>query len=100
MERELLESDGLEVVHDGEDSLLHLSGVFGTENDHLHSLEVDLDRSSGGHTGSESIGGELTSVVNDEVGFTKVGELVCGGSDQHVVLKVSIVIPKVYRNSP
>lgn len=89
MERKLLESNRLEVVHDGKDSLLHLSGVLGTEDDHLHSLEVDLDRSRRGHTGSESIGGELTGIVNDEIGFTEVGKLLGGRSDQHVVLHIS-----------
>jgi hypothetical protein len=82
----LLEFDGLEVVHDGKDSLLHLTSVFGTENDHFHSLEIDLDRGGGGHTGRESIGGELTSIVDDEIGFTKVGEFFGSRSDQHVVL--------------
>jgi len=76
-------------VHDREDTLLHLSCVFGTEDDHFHSLEIDLDGGSGCHTGSESIGGELTGIVNDEIGFTKVGEFLSSGSDQHVVLDVS-----------
>ena len=34
---------GHEVVHDGEDTLLHLSSVLGSENDHLAKLEVDGD---------------------------------------------------------
>lgn len=75
-------------MHDGEDTLLHFSSVFGTENDHFHSLEIDLDRGGGCHTGRESIGRELTSVVNDEIGFTKVGEFLCSRSNQHVVLVV------------
>lgn len=83
----MLELYGLEVVHDREDSLLHLSSVFGTKNDHLHSLKVDLDRGGGGHTSGESIGRELTGVVDDEIWFAKVGELLGCRSDQHVVLR-------------
>ena len=36
--------------HDREDTLLHLSSVLGTEDDHLFSLEVDLDGSGRRHT--------------------------------------------------
>lgn len=92
VEGELTEFDGLEVVHDGEDTLLHLSSVLCTENDHLHSLEVDLDRGGRGHTGGESVGRELTGVVDDKVGLAKVGQLLSGGSDQHVVLDVSATV--------
>lgn len=85
MQRELLELDGLEVVHDTEDTLLHLSGVFRSENDHLHTLEVDLNRGRRGHTGGESVGGELTSIVDDEIGLSEVGEFSGSRSDKHVV---------------
>ena len=44
VQRELTEFDRHEVVHNGEDPLLHLSSVLGTEDNHLHALEVDLDR--------------------------------------------------------
>jgi hypothetical protein len=44
VKRKLTEFDGHEVVHNREDTLLHLSGVLGTEDNHLHALEVDLDR--------------------------------------------------------
>lgn len=88
---ELAELDGLEVVHDGEDTLLHLTGVLGTEDDHLHALEVDLDGGGGGHSGGETVGRELASVVDDEVGLSEVGELLGGGTDKHVVHEESVV---------
>jgi len=86
VEGELTELDGLQVVHDGEDTLLHLSRVLGTKDNHFHALEVDLDRGSGAHTLGEPVGRELASVVDDEVWFTKLVELLLGRSDQHVVL--------------
>ena len=88
VQRELAELDGLEVVHDAEDTLLHLAGVFSTEDDHLHTLEVDLDGGGRGHALREAVGGELTSIVNDEVGFAEVGELLLRRADEHVVLKL------------
>lgn len=89
VERELLESDRLEVVHDGKDALFHLAGVLCTENDHFHSLKVDFDRGRRGHARRESVGGELTSVVDDKVGLAKVGKLLGCRADQHVVLSSS-----------
>jgi hypothetical protein len=65
---------------------LHLSCVLGTEDDHFHALEVDLDRCGGAHALGESVGGELTGIVDDEVRFTEVAEFLLGRSDQHVVL--------------
>jgi hypothetical protein len=75
VERELAKLDRLEIVHDGKDPLLHLSGVFCPEDNHLHPLEVDLDRGCGTHALGESIGRELTGVVDDEIWFTKITKL-------------------------
>ena len=86
VEGELTELDGLKVVHDGEDTLLHLPRVLGTEDNHFHALEVNLDRGGRAHTLGESVGGELSGIVDDEVWLAKVAELLLGGSDQHVVL--------------
>ena len=86
MERELTELDGLEVVHNGEDALLHLSCVLGTEDNHFHALEIDLDRGGRAHPLGESVGRELTGIVDDEIRFAEVAELLLGRSDQHVVL--------------
>ena len=86
VERELPELDGLEVVHDGEDALLHLSRVLGTEDDHFHAFEVNLDRGGRTHALGKTVGRELASIIDDKIWFAKVEELFLGRSDQHVVL--------------
>ena len=73
--------------HDGEDTLLHLTGVLSAEDDHLHTLEVDLYGGRGGHALGETVGGELAGVVDDEVGLAKVGQLLLRRAYQHVVLR-------------
>lgn len=87
METELAKLDGLDIMHEREDTLLHLSGVFGSEDDHLHPLEVDLDGRGRGHSGREAVGWELAGVVDCEVGLSIGLELSLGGSDEHVVLQ-------------
>lgn len=73
--------------HDGEDTLLHLPGIFRTQDDHFHTLEVDLDRGSAAHTLGKAVGRELTRVINDKVGFAKICQLFFRWADQHVVLE-------------
>ena len=73
--------------HDREDTLLHLPGIFRTQDNHFHTLEVDLNRGSAAHTLGKAIGRELTRVVNDKVGFAKVCQLLFRRADEHVVLK-------------
>lgn len=73
-------------MHNAEHTLLHFASVLGTEDDHLHALEVDLHRRRRRHALSETVGGELTGIVNDEVGLSKVGEFLLRGTDKHVML--------------
>ncbi|KAH3686254.1 hypothetical protein WICPIJ_002751 [Wickerhamomyces pijperi] len=80
-----------QVEHHSEDPLLHLTSVLGTQDNHLHVLEVDLDRSRGGHTLSVDVGWELTSVVNCEIWLTKVLQLFVGRLDQHISHEQSMV---------
>jgi hypothetical protein len=47
------------------------------------TLEVDLDGSLRSHTGSETIRRELSSVVNGEIGSSKLSELLLRRSDEH-----------------
>lgn len=86
---QLTEFDGLEVVHDTEDTLLHLAGVLGTKDDHLHPLEIDPDGSARRHTRSEAVGGELAGVVDDEVWFSECFQFLRRRTDEHVVLRYS-----------
>lgn len=83
--------DGHEVEHDSEDTLLHLTSVLGTENEHLHGLEVDVNGGVGGHSRGVSVSGEGTGVVDGKVGLSEVSELLLGGSDQHVSHEQSVV---------
>jgi hypothetical protein len=104
VKRQLAEFDGLEIMlskkngeqkeskvvkkrlyNDRKDALFHFTGVFSSEDDHLHTFKVDLDGGGGAHAFGKTIGGELTGVVNDEIGFAKVGELLFCGTDEHVV---------------
>ena len=82
--------DGHLVEEDGEDTLLHLTGVLGTEDDHLLLGEVDGDRGGRGHTGGESVGREGAGVVDDIVGVEGL-ELLSRGADEHVAHEQSVV---------
>ena len=86
VQRELAELDRLQVVHNGEDTLLHLASVFRTEDDHLHALEVDLHGRCRRHALREAVGRELASIVDDKVRLAKVSQLFWRRPDEHVVL--------------
>lgn len=75
--------DGHLIEEDGEDTLLHLTGVLSAEDDHLLLLEVDGNGGARGHTLSVSVGGEAAGVVDSVVGV-EVLELLARGSDKHV----------------
>ena len=75
------------VYHNREYTLLHLTGVLRSEDNHLHALEVDLDGGGRGHALREAVRGELAGVVDDEVGLAEVGELLLRRAYQHVVLR-------------
>lgn len=78
------------VVENGEDTLLHLTGVLGTKDNHLLVGEVDSHGGGRGHTLSEAVGRERASVVDDIVGV-EVLELLTLGADQHVAHEESVV---------
>lgn len=83
--------DRHQVEHDSENTLLHLTSVLSTEDDHLHVLEVDLNGSVRGHTLSVDVSGELTSVVDGKVRFAEVLKLLLSGADQHVAHEQGVV---------
>jgi len=91
MQRKLAKLDRLEVMHDGKDTLLHFTSVFRTEDDHLHTLEVNLDGCGRAHTLRESVSGELARIVDDEVRFAEFQQFRLGWADQHVVHEQSVV---------
>lgn len=82
--------DGALVEHDGEDTLLHLARVLGTEDDHLLLGKVDGDRGARGHTLSVAVGGEGTGIVDGVVGV-EVLELLARGTDEHVAHEEGMV---------
>lgn len=82
--------DGHFVEENGEDTLLHLTSVLGTEDDHLLGLEVDGDGGDRGHTGSVTVGREGTGVVDGVVGV-EVLELLTRRADKHVAHEESMV---------
>lgn len=75
--------DGHLVEENGEDALLHLTGVLGTQDDHLLGGEVDGDRGGRGHALGVAVGGELAGIVDGVVGV-EVLELLAGRADEHV----------------
>ena len=77
---------GHEVVHNGEDSLLHLTGVLGAEDDHLAQLEVQRHCGVIDHIGDVLVGSEFTSVEDIVVSTAREIPVELGlcGSNQHV----------------
>ena len=68
-------------------SLLHLTGILGAKDDHLHAFEVDLHGGCRRHALGEAVGRELSSIVDDKVRLAKVCELLLSGANQHVILR-------------
>ena len=77
----------IKVYHNRKDTLFHFTSVFSAKDDHLHTLEVYLNGSSRTHAFCETVGRKLTSIVDNEIGFTKVGELLFSRANEHVMLK-------------
>lgn len=91
VESEDIVLDGHEVEHDGQNSLLHLTGVLGSENDHLLILEIYVNSSARGHARGESVGREGASVVDGKVRNTKGLEFLGSGTDKHVAHEKSVI---------
>ena len=78
--------DAQNTHHNRKDTLFHFTSVLSSQNNHLHTLEVDLNRSRRAHTLGEPVGGELASVVDNKIGLAEIYEFLLGGADQHVIL--------------
>lgn len=78
------------VEENGEDTLLHLAGIFGSENDHLLLGEIDGNRCRRGHTLCEAIGREGTSIVNDIV-WVEVLEILARRANEHIPHEKGVV---------
>lgn len=82
--------DGHLVEEDGEDTLLHLTSILGTQDDHLLGGEVDGDGCGRGHTLGVSVGREGSGIVDGVVGV-EVLELLTRRADEHVPHEQSMV---------
>ena len=78
------------VEQDSEDALLHLPGVFGTQDDHFFFGEVDGHRGGRGHASGEAVGGKGAGVVDDIVGAEML-ELLSRRTDEHVPHKQGVI---------
>lgn len=82
--------DGHLVEEDGEDTLLHFTGILGTQDDHLLLGKVDSNGGGRGHTLGEAVSREGTGVVDDIV-RVEVLELLLGRTDEHVAHEQGMV---------
>lgn len=71
------------VEEDCEDTLLHLTSIFSSENDHLFFGKVERNTGGAGHTSGISVGREGAGIVNNIVGV-EVLQLFARRSDEHV----------------
>jgi hypothetical protein len=78
------------IEENSENTLLHLSGVLGTENDHLLLGEVDGNRGSGSHTFGVSVGREGSGIVNGIIGM-EVLEIFSVRSNKHISHEESMI---------
>jgi len=78
------------IEENGENTLLHLSGILGTENNHFLIGEVDSNRGSGGHALGVSVCWEGAGIVDGVIGV-EVFEIFGIGADKHVAHEESMV---------
>lgn len=78
------------VEENSEDTLLHLTGVLSTKDDHLLLGEVNGDGGWGGHSLGVSVGWERSGVV-DGVIWMEVLKILAIWADQHVAHEESVV---------
>lgn len=73
-----------------EDTLLHLTSILCTEDDHLLLGKVDGDTGGTSHTSGVSVGREGSSIVDDIV-RVEVFQFLSLGSDKHVSHEQGVV---------
>ena len=81
------------VVHDGEDTFFHFSGVLSTEDNHLSLVEVERNCSIIDYVRDELVGSELTCVENvvvSSVGKVPLQLFGCR-SDKHIGHEESVI---------
>lgn len=78
------------VEEDGENSLLHLSSVFSTQDDHFFFGKIDGNRSRRAHPSGVSIGRERPCIINGVV-RVEFGKLFPRGTDEHIAHEQSMI---------
>ena len=78
---------GHQVIHNGEDPLLHFTGILGAENNDFTIFKADINTGRGCHPRRISISRESTRVINDEVRLTKGFQLFVRRTNQHLMHK-------------
>mmetsp|Transcript_5437 Transcript_5437/g.12488 ORF Transcript_5437/g.12488 Transcript_5437/m.12488 type:complete len:236 (+) Transcript_5437:615-1322(+) len=76
---------GQQVVHDGENTFLHLPSILRAQNHHLSGLEVQTHRGPGGHAIGGTVRRKGAAVVDGVVRLAEVQQFLLGRSDEHVV---------------
>ena len=82
--------DGHFVEENSENTLLHLTSILGSKDNHFHFCKVDGNRCGRRHTGGISVGREGTGIVNDIV-WMETFEFLRRWSDKHVTHEESVV---------
>lgn len=72
-------------MHHRKDSLLHLAGVLGAEDDELAGVEVQDDTGLAGHPRGVLVCGELTGIEDGEIRLPIRLQLLLCRADQHIV---------------
>ena len=66
---------GHEVVHEGEETLLHFAGILSAEDNHLIAVQIHINGCERGHVFAETVHGEVAGVVDGEARLAEVVEL-------------------------
>ena len=78
-------------MHQREDTLLHLAGIFAPQDHLLAALQAQIDAGAAGHLGRERVGGKLASVVDHIVWRAKSLQLLERRPDEHGVHEQRVV---------
>mmetsp|Transcript_101182 Transcript_101182/g.283640 ORF Transcript_101182/g.283640 Transcript_101182/m.283640 type:complete len:405 (+) Transcript_101182:370-1584(+) len=80
-----------QVVHDGKDPLLHLTGILRAQDHHLATLEGHRNGRGGGHALGLAIGGKHTGVEDDEGGLEARLQLLLRRRHEHILHEKGVV---------
>src|SRR6266576_1107733 len=82
------------VIGHSKHAFLHLTRVFGAEDDKLLILEAEVDARGRTHAGRQAICRKRAGVVDDEIGRAKAGEILLRWTDEHRVHEERVIRPR------